>query len=299
MSWLAVLLALGAAMVFAVSAVAQQQEAANVDARGSRFVTGLLASPRWWAATFGDGGGYLLQAAGLAVGSILVVQPLLITSLVFALPLSARWNALPIRPRDLRWAAAIVVALAAFLVVGSPGGGVKTNAFKHWIPAIIGCGIVGALGVALIVSRGPRARAVGLAIVAGTMFGFASSVTKSATYLLGDDMGQLVRAWEFYALIGTGMIGLLCQQLAFQAGALELSFPAAVVLDPVVSVAVGVVALNERVHANGLEWVVIAISAAVMISGTLALARAGGPTPTTRTEEDRAPPSRRRGATRT
>ena len=285
MSWVAVLLALGAAMVFAVGAVAQQQEAANVDAHGSQFVAGLLRSPRWWAATFADGFGYLLQAAGLAVGSILVVQPLLIASLVFALPLSARWNQRPIHRRDLAWALAIAVALAAFLVVGSPGGGVETNPFSRWVPAIIGCAVVVAIAVGMIVSGRPRARAVGLAIVAGTLFGFASAVTKSATHLLGDDLSQALHAWEFYALIGTGGVGLLCQQLAFQAGALELSFPAAVVLDPVVSVAVGAVALDERVHADGIEWLVIGLSALVMIAGTLALARAGAPTSPTQTAD--------------
>ena len=298
MTWLAVLLALVAALVFSIGAVAQQQEAANVDAHGSGFVTGLLRSPRWWAATVGDGCGYLLQAAALGVGSILVVQPLLIASLVFSLPLSARWNARPIRNQDLAWAGLIAVGLATFLLVGNPGGGRSTNDFDHWVPSITACSILVVLGLVVAFTTGARGRGVGLAIIAGTLFGLASALTKTLVFQLGQGIEPLLRSWETYTLVGAGVVGLLCQQLAFQAGSLEISFPAAVVLDPVVSVAVGMAALGERVHANGIEWLLIGLSGLAMISGTVALARAGAPTLTTRTEEDTAPPSPSPAATR-
>ena len=115
-------------------------------------------------------------------------------------------------------------------------------------------------------------------MIAGTVFGFASALTKSVMHLLGEGGGAVVTSWETYALVGTGIVGLACQQLAFQAGSLEISFPAATVLDPVVSVAVGIAALDERVQAGGAGWVLIAISATVMVLGTIALARAGVPT---------------------
>ena len=299
MPWVTVLLALGAAVVFAVAAVAQQQEAAGVDGRGSGFVSGLLRSPRWWAATVGDGCGYLLQAAALGVGSILVVQPILITSLLFSLPLSARWNGRPIRRRDLGWAGLVAGALAVFLLVGDPGGGRNVNSFGHWVPSLIAGAVVTFLSLTVALTGNDRARSIGLAIVAGTMFGFASAFTKTAMFQLGEGIGPLLRSWETYAVVGTGAIGLLCQQLAFQAGSLEISFPAAIVLDPVVSVAVGIAALDERIHANGIQWLLIALSGAAMISGTVALARAGVPTPTTQTAEDTTPPSRTPRAPRT
>lgn len=278
MLWLAVLLGLGAAAIFAVGAVAQQQEASSVTGSGLSFVRNLLRSPRWWAATFADGLGYCMQAAGLAVGSILVVQPLLIASLVFALPLSARWNARPIRGRDLGWAVAIALALATFLIVGNPDGGVDNARFSRWVPSILGCGIVVLIGTTLALGRSTRRRSLGLAMIAGTLFGFASALTKSVMNLIGDGGGALATSWETYALVGVGVIGLTCQQLAFQAGSLEISFPAATVLDPVVSVAVGIAALDEGVRTSGLGWVLIALSATVMVLGTLALARAGVPT---------------------
>src|SRR3954447_9586118 len=76
-SALAVALALAAAALFAVAAAAQQRSAAAV--------------PLWWGGTLADGGRYVGQAAALGLGSLLLVQPLLVTSLLFALPLGARW----------------------------------------------------------------------------------------------------------------------------------------------------------------------------------------------------------------
>jgi len=291
MPWLAVLLGLTSAAIFSVGAVAQQQVASSSSAAGAGFVRDLIRSPRWWAATFGDAVGYGFQAAGLAVGSILVVQPLLIMSLVFALPLSARWNARRIHRREIGWALALAVALGIFLVVGNPAGGHSRQHISAWVPSMIGVGVVVAAGFALAAGSSPRFRSLGLAIVAGTLFGFASALTKSVMHLLGRGLGPLLGSWETYTLVGVGVVGLVCQQLAFQSGSLEISMPAAAVLDPVVSVVVGILALDERLRADGLEWALIAVSAGVMISGTIALARVGVPTTPTQTAEDTAPPS--------
>ncbi len=292
MIWLAVLLGLGAAALFAVGAVAQQQEASSLQVRGRNFIRELIRRPRWWAATFGNAVGYTFQAIGLAVGSILIVQPLLIASLVFALPLAARWNARPIHRAELAWAAAIAVALALFIILGHPSGGNDVARFRDWLPSLIGCGAVVAIGAILALGPSIRLRSLGLAMMAGTLFGLASALTKSLMHLLGGGLESTLGAWETYAIVVIGVGGLVCQQLAFQAGSLELSFPASMVLDPLTSVIVGMVALNERVRADGAEWLVIGAAVMVMFSGTIALARAGVPTPTTPAEKDTAQPSR-------
>ncbi len=125
-------------------------------------------------------------------------------------------------------------------------------------------------------SRGRR-RAVAFAIVAGTCVGFASALTKSVVDHHGHHPVATFGHWEIYALAGSAALGVFYQQLAFQAGSLEVSFPATMVLDPVVSVVVGLVALDEEVGASGTVWMLIGASVAVLIAGTIALARAGIP----------------------
>ncbi|MGZ4713495.1 MAG: DMT family transporter [Acidimicrobiia bacterium] len=279
MPWLAALLALGASALFAVGAVAQQQAAAtNVDARGIRFLFRLLASPRWIAATFGNVLGYALQACALAAGSLLVVQPILVTTLVFALPLGARWNHRHITRHEIVWAGALCAALATFILASHADGGVDVTSFRGWRSSLVACGgVVLVLGTVATLSTGRR-RSISFAVVAGTCVGFASALTKSVVHILGQHPESVVRHWEFYALLASGALGVFTQQLAFQAGSLEISFPATMILDPVVSVLVGVDALRERIDASTTEWVLIAASVAVLVAGTIALARAAAPT---------------------
>ena len=72
----------------------QQREAAEVpdeDALGLGLITRLIRRPVWLIGTAADTLGYVAQAAALAFGSLVLVQPLLATSLLFALPLGAWW----------------------------------------------------------------------------------------------------------------------------------------------------------------------------------------------------------------
>ena len=130
MTWAAIALALLAAFLFASASVAQQREAANTGEHGIRLFAKLLRNPRWWAGVGGDTGGYIAQAGALGLGSILLVQPVLVTTLLFALPLSARWNRRRDLASELWWAAALIVAIAVFVVAGDPGGGRRRRAVR-------------------------------------------------------------------------------------------------------------------------------------------------------------------------
>lgn len=275
---MAALLALGAAALFAVGAVAQQRAAAaNFGAGGLRLIGRLLTTPLWLAATFGNVMGYALQACALAVGSLLVVQPILVTTLVFALPLGARWNHRRIARREIGWAVALCVALAVFLLASNPEGGVDVMRFRAWVPSVVVCGAIVVVAIGIGASTSGRGRALAFAVVAGTCVGFASALTKSVVNHLGHDVLSTFGRWEVYALAATAGAGVFAQQLAFQAGSLEVSFPATMVLDPVVAVAVGISALDERVRASGGEWMLIGAAVVVLLAGTVQLARTGIP----------------------
>jgi hypothetical protein len=83
-----VILALGSAFLFAAGLVVQQKIAAttsSADALRFGFVLRLARRPQWLTGLGLDAGGFLCQAAALAVGRLVVVQPILATSVVFAL----------------------------------------------------------------------------------------------------------------------------------------------------------------------------------------------------------------------
>jgi hypothetical protein len=63
-------------------------------------ITTLVRRPEWWLGTLAGFGGYGLQAVALGLGSLLLVQPLLVLSLLFALPLGAKFSSRTVRPLD-------------------------------------------------------------------------------------------------------------------------------------------------------------------------------------------------------
>jgi len=274
---LAAALALVAAVLFAVASAVQQRSAADVpdaDAHGVGLLLALARRPRWWAGTLSDTGGFAAQAAALGLGSLLLVQPLLVTTLLVALPLGARWAGRRLRRSDWVWSALLVLALALFAVVGEPTAGVDRAGWRPWLPAWIVLGLlVGGCLAGAAVRRG-TARAVLLSVAAGVAYGVGAALTKGVVSQLDDGLLALLTSWETWLLAVALAGGTLLQQSAYQAGALEASLPAVTVGEPVVAVALGIGVLQERLQADGVEWALIGVLVVVMAAATVALARA-------------------------
>lgn len=274
MTGLAAALALASAALFAVAAVAQQRAARGVpDERGTGLLRALLRSRLWWVGTVGDCGGYVAQAAALGFGSLLLVQPLLVTTLLFALPLGARWAGRRVSRADGTWALLLAAALAAFVVFADPTAGRARAPLATWAPAA--AILVGVL-VACIVAAQRRTgvgRAVLLASATGLAYGMTAALTKGVVDLLGDGLVPLLTSWETYGLVLAAVGGTLLQQSAFQAGGLGASLPVITVGEPVVAAVLGTVVLGEHVQIAGVGWLLLAGLVAVMTAATIALAR--------------------------
>ena len=83
-------LALVAAFLFALAAALQQKGALNlpeISIRHPESLARLAGQTMWLAGTLALLAGYLFQAAALDRGRLALIQPLLVTTVVFALPL--------------------------------------------------------------------------------------------------------------------------------------------------------------------------------------------------------------------
>ena len=276
MTLLAGALAVLAALLFAIASVAQRGAAADVpdeEARGGRLIARLVRSPRWWAGTVGDTGGFVVQAAALGVGALLLVQPLLVTTVLFALPLEARLTGRRIGRPEIRWAVVLVAALALFVVIGEPTAGVDQAPLGVWLPSLTVLLVLLVLCVlAAGRKRGPR-RAALLAVATGLAYGLVAALTKSVVDLLGEGPLALITSWETWVLLAAVLGGTLLQQTAFGAGPLAASLPAVTVGEPIVAAVLGVLVLGEQVRADGLEWGLIGLLVVLMIVATAALSR--------------------------
>jgi hypothetical protein len=295
-SWLAAVLALIAAALLAVATVAQQRVAASVPderARGLGLLRVLVRRRMWWYGMLGDVGGYLAQAAALGFGAVLLVQPLLVTTLLFALPLSARWAGRRPGRAELGWAGALAVSLAVFVVVGNPTDGVDRAALPQWLP--VGSVLAVLLAVLLVVGMRSRgtARAVSLAGATGLCYGAAAAFTKGVLGEFDAGVVAVLTSWELYALVAVSVVGTLLQQSAFQAGGLGASLPIMTVGEPVVAVVIGTTVLGEQLRADGLQWALIGLLVVVMAVATTALARAAASGYAAGADGDAAPPTPR------
>ncbi|MBF6469267.1 DMT family transporter [Nocardia beijingensis] len=269
----AVLCALLAALLFAVAAVAQQSAAAAVPENQS-LIRSLLRTPRWWAGVVGDAGGYAMQVAALALGAVLLVQPILVSALVFALPLSARLNDRRVTPSTWATALALTAALACFVLVGDPTEGETDAPLRDWLlPLGLLVGLIAAATAAGIAAREPAWRALLLGVASGALYGLAAALTDYVTGLFEHGLADVLSGWQTWALVAAGVTGVYLQQRAYQVGPLTASLPAVTVAEPLAAAFIGIAVLDERLRADTAGLVVTAGAVVVMVATTIMLSR--------------------------
>ena len=253
---LEVSLALVAALLFALGTVLQQKEAQEVsdeDARKAGFLLRLARRPVWLAGMAADGVGYVAQAAALGIGRIVVVQPLLATTVVFALPLGARILGQPIRRRDALAALAVTAGLGVFLVVADPQGGREDATTAAWIASF---GVAAAVCVPLVLAgrraSTPAMKATLLGIATGILWGLSAGLTKAVVEDLDEGVLSLLGDWHLYALAVVGWASLTLAQASLQAGALAPAVATQAAVDPIASVLLGTLAFEETIHHGAL-----------------------------------------------
>ncbi|GBE67013.1 hypothetical protein MFM001_34750 [Mycobacterium sp. MFM001] len=272
---IASLLALGAALFIAIGDVLHQRSAHEVTDEpvgNIGLFAKLLRDRRWWLGSLISAGGFALQAAALGLGSVLLVQALLVSSLLFALLVSARLSRRAVTRWEWVWAALLAGAVAVIVTVGNPQAGQSRASWQTWAwvaavlgPALVAC-VLGARAI------GGRVAAVLLAIVSGSLWGLFAVLTKGVVGQIPHGVGELLRTPELYAWGLVALAGTSWQQSAFRAGALTASLPTMTVTEPVVGAVLGVVVLGETLHTGRAGFVALAAAVVVMAAATVALA---------------------------
>jgi drug/metabolite transporter (DMT)-like permease len=269
------ILALGAALLFALGTVLQQKEAAAApgeQALKAGFLLRLARRPVWLAGMAADGAGYVCQAAALGVGRLVVVQPLLASTVVFALPIGGWILGQRAGRREWISAAVVTAGLGAFLILADPTGGRDDATTAGW--AVIGAVAVPLCGGLVLASRGrqPAMKASLLGIATGILWGISAALTKAVVEGLNEGIVFLLTNWHLYALIAVGWASLTLAQASLQAGALAPAVATQATLDPISSVLIGILAFDESLDASALGIAGAGLALAAMIAGLAVLA---------------------------
>lgn len=280
---LATLAALLAACLFALSVALQHRSVGLVvgppaDGPGglARFISGTLRQPMWVLGGVAEVGGVAFHGLALREGPLTLVQPLLISSVVFALVLRQILEHRRPRGSEVGWACVLGAGLVLFLVISTPANAVAQPA--DGVPTIVVGGVV-AVGMAglLIGSRlstGDR-RAAMLGTAAGLSYAASAGLLKETVDSFDRGFMAVASDWPLYALLAMGTIGLLLTQLAYRAGPLSASLPAIMTVDVTLSVVIGVAVFDERFRNGAFDVLGEVVSLLFVMAGAVVLSRSG------------------------
>jgi drug/metabolite transporter (DMT)-like permease len=273
---MAVTLALLAAVAFAGGTVLQQRGALRAPAGedDARFLAQILREPVWLAGALLQAAGWVLQAAALDHGALLIVQAITTLSLVIALPLGVRLTGQHVGRREIVGAVAVVLGIVLFLSVGTPSGGNARPSAAEWWSAGIGAAAVTVALAGLGRARRGAARAALFGTAAGVGFALQAAVTKVFVEELGHGVGPLLTTWSTYVLILTALAGFVLQQSALKTGVLAPAMAASNASTLLLSVVFGIRFFDESLSHGSGRAATAYLGLALAVIGVIRLASA-------------------------
>ena len=273
-------LALAAAFLFALAAALQQKGAIGlpqISVRHPSSLARLAEQTMWLLGTAALLGGYALQAAALDRGRLAIIQPLLVTTVVFALPLGYVLTQQHVGLREIVGAAVIVTGLALFAIFGDPAGGSQNAPGDEWAVAIALIAVVCAVLLLFANRGGLSRRAAVYGTIAGILFGLSAALTKPTLGYLHAGIGDLLSHWEPYALAVAGVLGFVLQQVSLGTGRLAPSVATVSVANPVVGILLGTLLLDERLSRPAWHVLLACVGLGLALAGAVVISIAREP----------------------
>ncbi len=273
---LTVVFAVAAAFSNAVNVFTQHSASISAPKRekGWRLVAYLFRQPLWLLGWIAAAGGFAFQAVALHGGQLSVVQPLLITELVFVLVLRRVWIHQDVARGA--WVAVVVVcvALGVFLAVAEPTGGHPNAETAEWLSALLGFGAAIAVLAAAGMRGSPVRRTATFGVAGALAWALMAVFIKSTTDTLAMfGIGGTLARWPVYALAASAIAGTLLEQAALHVGPLSVSQPLLVVINPLASIVLSVWLFDERFTRSPARIIIAILSFAVMAVGVVVLSR--------------------------
>lgn len=276
------LLALAADVFLGVGYVLQQRVAAHTrrsDDAALQVLRRLIATPVWWGGIAAMAVGQSLAAGALQVGSVAVVEPMLVGCLLCAFAFAAWRNKHRVTLSEVLGTLIVIGGVALFLGAADPQADVRTQ--PDLLATLVATAAVAALGAAIIVSAlvaGWRnhiaTESAAFAAAAGVFYALQDVATRGSIDVVQQhDLATLIGTSWPYVLLGGATAGVLVSQAAFRAARLDWSLPPIVAAQPIVGVALAVGLLGDNLRVTPVAIVFQAISLPLTLAGVLMFGR--------------------------
>jgi drug/metabolite transporter (DMT)-like permease len=249
-NWVAIAFALTSAFVTALSTSVQHQAAgAAPPSVGGMWslLWHLTRRPTWLLGQALGVAGFVAHALAVVHGPISLVQPIIITGIVFAVPIRAAISRQLPERRELGAVLLTAGALAIFLVASDPSEGQGHPGGFSFFLLVAGCAALGLLVFALgrrLTGRNEHAFLLGAA--AGLLLGLVAVLVKAAQEQHAEGgLVQLLTTWPVYALCAAGLGGVAINQVAYRSARLSASMPALNAVNCLVGLSFGYLVFQE------------------------------------------------------
>ena len=271
-------IALVAAALTGAGLVLQQQSAQEAPTSyflHLRLITELLRKRRWLAGIAIMATGQALSVWAIGHLELTVAEPLLATSLVFALLLAMPLTGQRVRRSELLGAVLLLGGVAALSVSRSVrSAGVVIGSNQYWWAAAV----VAAIALLFLRAgwrRSGQQRAMLTGLAAGLVFGISDALTRVTVQIAGHHpFFHLLATWPAWSLVAASVAGLWLMESSFNAGPLNASLPAITAAEPVAGICLGVVVFGDVVRISPGLLALQAAGILALVVGVVLVARA-------------------------
>lgn len=272
---MAIVLALAAALCNAIATILERVGVETAPSNATmnwRLIAYVARRPVWFVGLVVMAGAFLFQAAALSQGGLTVVQPLLVTELLFLVVILRVWFGRPLGWRESVGCLATVAGLAVFLAVSNQGGGNTVPGTWEWV-IVIGVCVAAIIGSILLARQGSRAwNAAWYGASAGVTFALCASLVKASTTMLSaGGPAFMFEHFEPYAVAIAGASGVFLTQNAYHAGPITASQASLLIVDPITSIIIGVGLFGDNLRGGAGALALDAAALAVMSFGLFVL----------------------------
>ncbi|HEY2194252.1 MAG TPA: DMT family transporter [Actinomycetospora sp.] len=250
------------------------QDSARQRGRSAGSLRDMVHRPPWLFGTLVFALAVVCQICALRLGSVSLVQPVLVMELPFTLLVG--WWILGGALRPYEWGAVgtMTVGLVVLLACLRPHDGDALAAGNlRWILGTLVT--LAVLAVTVVIARTSRAvgKAAFFGIAAGIGSGFVAVIVKAMTDALAvGGLWEVLTTWQSYLLILVGPVAFWTLQSALRAGRLLASQPGLTLGNPLLAFLWGTGLLGEEVA--GGAWIYGGLlGAALLTVGVFLLAR--------------------------
>jgi drug/metabolite transporter (DMT)-like permease len=240
-----------------------------------RLILDLLRRRRW---LLGFGimiSGQLLSAWCVGHLALTLYEPLLATSLIFALALAVPISHQRLRATELIGAVILSCGVAALSLSREPGTPhVSFGSFADW-PAAAGIAVIAYCCIHAGHRRSGPTRATLTGVGAGLVFGISDALTRRTVQILdAHSFHALLTNWPPYCLVAAALIANWLMQNAFNAAPLHSSLPAITASEPLAGILLGIVVFGDTIDISAGMLAVQAAGIAALVIGVIMVARA-------------------------